>query len=81
MKDLYTIQANGKTYNKRAWTGGDVPDWNKSTTFTKGEYDNLVEAFYLEQYREYNSKLPLPTDVHEIFLNRAQLDAWRTLNP
>lgn len=77
---MFTIKANGQTYNIKAWTGGDTPDFSKSLPFSKREYDNLVAAFYEEQYKIYNSKLPLPSDVHEIFLNRAELDAWRTLN-
>ena len=93
MQNLYQIEANGRTYERRAWTGGDVPD---IYAMNEREYRELVEAFYQDQIFDasFNGKLTesevlafwecagtTPDARREIFMTRARLDAWRTLHP
>lgn len=93
MNTLHEIEANGKVYQRRAWTGGDVPNRNVEH---EPEYCALVEAFYQDQIHDtsFDGKLSeskvlsfwecagtSSAERKAIFINRAKLDAWRTLNP
>ncbi len=88
-----TIQTPIKTYERRAWTGGDKPDLDM---LNEREYRLLVEAYYADQISaaSFEGKLSeaqvlsfwecagtSSAERKEIFMNRARLDAWRTLNP
>lgn len=75
MTNLFTIEANGKTYNRRAWTGGDAPT---KIEFRIPEFSNLYLAFLQDQIKDFGQTPDM--DTLEIFKNRAELDAWRTLN-
>jgi len=77
-----TITANGKTYQRRAWTGGEPPPPEFPRQDNRDEWE-LVQAFYTDSYRCWQENVqpagPLPTDVHQIFMNRARHDAWATM--
>ncbi len=77
----YTIEANGKTYQRHGWTGGDVPPKG----FREPEFMGLVRAYFRDQVAECGG-LDLwacagtsALERARIFWNRARLDAWRTL--
>lgn len=82
---LFTITTpKGATYNRRAWTGGDSP--SHAERRSNSEFKQLRTAFYREQVAECGG-LGLwacaGTSVLErarIFWNRANGDAWRTLD-
>lgn len=72
----------GHTYQRAAWTGGDVPDADFECYSLSRD---LIQAFYDEQVAE-SGGLDLwvctGTSVEErkaIFKKRALLDAWRTM--
>ncbi len=75
-QNLFTIQAGGKTYQRRAWTGGDTPD---KLAFATPGFIPLYIAFIEDEIKDFGRKPDKET--LEIFCNRAELDAWRTLNP
>lgn len=84
MTNLYTITtASGRTYERRAWTGGDKPDIDFAAT----EGLELVQAYYQEQVDEcggldlWECAGTSAAERAEIFRNRAVLDAWRTMHP
>jgi hypothetical protein len=73
---------SGKTYERRAWTGGDVPIVTSEATRA---FKELRSAFFRESLRECGG-LDLwkcagtgSSERVRIFWNRASLDAWRTL--
>ena len=73
---------SGKVYERHAWTGGDTPD---DQAASNPEYQELVAAFLDEQIAECGGldMWEPSTSAAErlaIFQNRANLDAWRTLN-
>ena len=74
----------GHVYERRAWTGGNKPDIDFGREPLQKD---LVDAFYNEQVEDSGGLdfwVCAGTSVEErtaIFLNRAMLDAWRTLNP
>ena len=80
----YTIKANGKTFQRIAWTGGDTPT---KESFRNSEFRSLVRAYFDDQIRDCGG-LDLwacagtsALERARIFWNRAKLDAHRTLNP
>lgn len=94
MQKLYYIEANGRMYSRRAWTGGDAPRDNEEPL--NPEFAGLVDAFYRDQIQDasFDGKLSedevlafwectgtTSAERKAIFINRARLDAWRTLNP
>lgn len=74
MSNLYTIKTkSGKEYKRYAWTGGNVPE---RIYMQIPEYRELYDAFLQDQLTDYGSHPDIDT-IH-IFMNRAELDAWRT---
>jgi hypothetical protein len=45
---MYEIKANGKTYQRHAWTGGDTPKGISETGENDREYRVLRSAFFRE---------------------------------
>jgi hypothetical protein len=73
---------SGKTYNRRAWTGGD----SAPRGFRCKEYRQLRSAYFREQIADCGG-LDLwacagtsPLERARIFWGRASCDAWRTVN-
>ncbi len=83
----------GYTYERRAWTGGDRPPigWDREE-----RSKDLIEALYYDQIKSASNGGTLnemqvlmyweesgtsSEERKSIFMNRALLDAWRTLNP
>lgn len=72
-----------KVYQRRAWTGGDTPP----SGFVSEEFHRLVAAFYNEMLAEcgglefWECAGTTITEREQMLINRARLDAWRTLNP
>lgn len=66
-------------YDRVAWTGGSFPPVDFEVE--RPEYAALVEAYFEEQKKEWEEywEEDLPSDVEEIFMNRARHDAWATL--
>lgn len=74
----------GYTYKRIAWTGGDVAPigWDVVPL-----HKDLIEAFYNESVQKSGGLdfwACAGTSAEErkaLFMNRAILDAWRTMNP
>lgn len=84
MNALYQITTKtGRIYQRRAWTGGDVPTIYFGIDPLEKE---LIDAFYDEQVAEcggldlWECAGTSAAERAAIFRNRALLDAWRTMN-
>lgn len=75
MSRVFTV--DGKRYELKAWTGGDVP-----TVFETGKAFIAVRGqLYREQWHDFVTywyEAPGP-DVRKVFWSRASSDAWRTV--
>jgi hypothetical protein len=74
----------GKSYRRRAWTGGDVP----SAIDKRNHAFRALRSFFMrEQLREcggldyWKCAGTSCMERARIFWGRATFDAWRTLNP
>lgn len=70
--------ANGDKFERRAWTGGNVPplNWDKDL-----RNQRLITAFYDESVKDFEKYSgQVSEETKSIFKTRAILDAWRTLN-
>ncbi len=78
---LYTINANGREYARRAWTGRCAASYRR----TCPEFRGLVRAFFREQIKEAGGRgffVGASVSFLEwcrILWGRAVGDAWRTL--
>lgn len=78
----YIITRNKQVFNRRAWTGGDVPPENERRY--NPVFRELVRAFFRESLTEcggldlWKCAGTSSMERARIFWNQARLDAWRT---
>lgn len=76
-----TITANGRIFERVAWTGGDTPP----KRYRNRDYRALRRAFFRESVaicgglNLWECAGTTALDRARIFWNQARLDAWRTV--
>lgn len=77
----YTTNANGRTFTRHAWTGGDTPPRRHRCA----DYRALRRIFWRESVaicgglNLWECAGTSALDRARIFWNQARLDAWRTV--